>query len=325
MEALPNVASLAAAPPERVRELWAGLGYYRRAALLQRAANQVVDKHGGQLPRTAKELLDLSGVGAYTAGAIASMAFGAREPAVDGNVARVLARLRPAIVELSGKPLERAQHAAAAAILEPPGRPADVNQGLMELGATICLPRGAARCGECPLQEYCGAYHRAQTLGIDPAVLAEQLPPPAARKKVKVRTETVAVAVVATKKSDGWYFLLRQRGDGGGLLAGFWEAPTRVFSGSPKLSQNVFADVAAECVMIQDIKLKSADEVTHIFSHIRQRLLVKVAVVDEQITLRDGAKWVTAQQVPEMAVSTQMIKVFKSAGKELGVEISRKF
>lgn len=321
MQELPTIASLAAASDEKVRELWAGLGYYRRAGFLHRAAREVVDKHGGRLPNTAAKLLKLSGVGAYTAGAVASIAFGERTPAVDGNVVRVLARLRPALGRLEGKSLERAQHKCAKALLVPPGKPGDVNQALMELGATVCLPKRAARCGECPLRDDCGAAEQARILEVDVIDVAEQLPPQTAKKKVKVRQETVAVVVVCKKDDDGgWKLLLTQR-DGGGLLGGFWESPSAVL-GRKKAADGDFERILLKHASADEVKWKTATPVKHVFSHIVQSLVVKVAVVGDD-KVKEG-KWVQPREVGGMAVSTQMMKVLKSAGTLLGFNVSRK-
>ena len=136
----PTPAAMAAAPLADVLEEWQGLGYYRRARMLHAAAAAIVERHGGRVPRQLEALLDLPGVGPYTAGAVASIAFGARAPIVDGNVARVL--LRVAGVELAAD-APRAQRwcwERAEALVARAGSPAILNEGLMELGATICTP-----------------------------------------------------------------------------------------------------------------------------------------------------------------------------------------
>ncbi len=325
MEALPTVRALAYATPERVRELWAGLGYYRRAQNLHIAAQEIVAKHNGLIPRTSKVLATLRGVGPYTAGAVASIAFGERSPAVDGNVARVLARLRPAIADLTGKELIRAQEAAAKQLLSAPAHPADLNQALMELGATVCLPRAAAKCHECVLSDQCGAAARARKMGVDPAVVAADLPKPTARKKVKVRSETVAACVVCTKVNGEWQFLVTQRKDDCGLLAGLWETPSRVVKKENVTNDKIFQGILTENVDVEDVKLKKAKSVTHIFSHIKQELAVRVAVLDDvQEAKNKACKWVTSEELVQIALSTQMLKVFKAAGDVIGQKIARK-
>jgi A/G-specific adenine glycosylase len=151
----PDVATLAASELDDVLASWAGLGYYRRARLLKRTAEALVAEYDGRFPRTANDLQRLPGIGPYTAGAIASIAFGERAPLVDGNVARVLCRFD----RIAGDWRERAvskQLWSRAAELVPATRPGDFNQALMELGATVCTPRNP-RCGECPIAARCEA------------------------------------------------------------------------------------------------------------------------------------------------------------------------
>ena len=153
MDRFPTVEALAEADEDEVLRAWQGFGYYSRARRLREGARVVRERFGGCLPRSSLELRDLPGVGEYTAGAVASIAFGEVVPAVDGNVKRVLARLfdvpTPSPAELR----------ALAADLVDPKRPGDFNQALMELGATVCTPR-APLCGECPLDSICLALER---------------------------------------------------------------------------------------------------------------------------------------------------------------------
>ena len=152
LAALPTVQSLAEAPEEQVLGLWSGLGYYRRARMLHAAAKRVVAQHGGRLPTDAAGLkVRLEGVGNYTAGAIASIAFGARAALVDGNVARVLARLFAIADDVkSARGSGRLWKLAEELIARGDSEPGDWNQALMELGATVCKPRDPS-CAECPV------------------------------------------------------------------------------------------------------------------------------------------------------------------------------
>lgn len=147
IERFPDVASLAAASSDEVTALWSGLGYYRRARMLRDGAIDVVSRFGGKLPSDVEELISIRGIGRYTAGAIASIAFNKRAPIVDGNVARVLARL-----EGSEDPWRHAE-----ALVGVCRSPRNMNQALMELGAMICTPRNA-KCMECPLRRECVAF-----------------------------------------------------------------------------------------------------------------------------------------------------------------------
>lgn len=161
VDALPQVRALAAAPPDQVLALWSGLGYYSRARNLQRAAQQMVERHGGELPDRLEALLALPGIGRSTAGAILAQAFGQRAPILDGNVKRVLARL-DGVDEFPGKPaVERALWARADALL-PERRMPDYTQALMDLGATVCTPR-RPRCTDCPWSGDCVALATGRT------------------------------------------------------------------------------------------------------------------------------------------------------------------
>ena len=153
MERFPTIEALASASAEEVNSVWAGLGYYRRARMLHEGAQHVVRELGGRLPRTVPELLKIKGVGPYTAGAIASIAFAQAAPVVDGNVIRVFSRLHA----IDGDPatLLKPSWKLAEHLLDR-SRPGDYNQGLMELGATVCTPK-SPKCGECPLQNQCRA------------------------------------------------------------------------------------------------------------------------------------------------------------------------
>jgi A/G-specific adenine glycosylase len=149
----PDVTSLARAPEQDVLAIWSGLGYYRRARMMHQAAQFIAARDRGGLPASAAELRKLPGIGPYTAAAIASIAFGEQVPVVDGNVERVLCRLLRWSAEAGATALKRRIEAFAAQLLDPL-RPGDFNQALMELGATVCLPRGP-RCVECPLHQEC--------------------------------------------------------------------------------------------------------------------------------------------------------------------------
>ncbi len=210
MSRFPTVRDLAAAELDEVLPYWAGLGYYRRCHNLHAAARAIVRDHGGAFPRQADCLRALPGIGRYTAGAIASIAFGQRTPAVDANVTRVLSRL--AGLDLPGRGDDRNRAVwAAAERLTPRARPGDFNQALMELGATTCMPRQPA-CHACPLRRWCRTG------------LTDQAPLPAATRRAPVKDEVmVSLAVIA-----GGRVLLTRRPDRG-LWAGLWELP----SGSP--------------------------------------------------------------------------------------------
>lgn len=207
LRAFPTVRTLARAPLDRALKLWEGLGYYSRARNLHRGAQFVMETFDGQLPRTVDALMTIPGIGRYTAGAVASIAFDEPVSLVDGNVARVLARVF-AVRDNVKQPATMKRLYAMADTLVPARCPGDFNQALMELGALVCLPQ-KPRCAVCPLRSCC----RATAQG-----LTETLPNRgAARPTVRLVRDVVYVM-------RGDRLLLRQR-PGGGQLAGMWELP----------------------------------------------------------------------------------------------------
>jgi A/G-specific adenine glycosylase len=212
----PTLAKLADAQEPAVCEAWAGLGYYRRARHLHRAARQVLAEHDGEIPRTAAELRELAGIGEYTAAAIASIAFAEKIAAVDGNLIRVLAR----VFALPGRASDRGllnevrEHAQR---LVDCSRPGEVNQALMDVGATVCRPANP-RCGECPLRRCCAALHAG-----NPTVYPG--------RKIKPARPRLPVAF-AWIEQDGAVVLEQRPLDG--LWAGLWELPSASGSGAKR-------------------------------------------------------------------------------------------
>ena len=204
MERFPGLDELAAASEDEVLAHWSGLGYYRRARMLRKAAQFVAEKLGGRLPSTAMELRALPGVGEYTCAAIASIGFGEAVACVDGNVERVLRRVKgwDEARGTAGK-----VRVEAARVLDP-ARPGDFNQAMMELGATVCLPR-APLCSQCPVREMC------RTKGEHPAA-----------ERKKMRSKELAYAFLRRSgKTRRAEVLLEQRAADASLMAGMWELP----------------------------------------------------------------------------------------------------
>jgi A/G-specific adenine glycosylase len=204
LDRFPSTEALASASEDEVLKAWEGLGYYRRARNLLRAARMVREEMGGRVPSTVEGLRALPGVGEYTAGAVASIAFGVRAPAVDGNVTRVLARLFD-----EPKPRPAWLRDTAAGLVDPE-RPGDWNQALMELGATVCTPRTPA-CEACPVAGWCAAR-----------AAGTQVERPAPKKARPVPGAVIALAVI----HDGANVLLERRPPEG-LLGGMWAFPER--------------------------------------------------------------------------------------------------
>ncbi len=247
---LPDIPALAACPPDRLAKLWEGLGYYSRMRNLQKAAQVIVSAHGGVFPREYDAIRALPGVGDYTAGAIASICFGLPEPAVDGNVLRVLSRVTDDAAPVTDAAVKR-EYAARLREIYPAGRCGDFTQSLMELGATVCGPNSQPQCALCPLASLCLARANGTAL----------LRPVKAPKKEK-RTEEKTVFILRC----GTRIAVRRRPEQG-LLAGLWELPN--VDGKCSAQQ---ALAQAERWGVHPRELCRSSEKTHIFTHIRWEL-----------------------------------------------------
>lgn len=244
MAELPDIASLAACGEEKLHKLWEGLGYYNRVRNLQKAAQIVVQQYGGQLPANYQALLALPGIGEYTAGAIASIAFGMPHVAVDGNVLRVFSRLLNDGRDVL-QPAAKKWFTGQVQAQQPPDAPGDFNQALMELGALVCLPKNP-KCGACPLSGLCGAFAAGTVAHL----------PHKAPKKAKQQQALCVVLVQQNKKT-----LLQQR-PAGGLLAGLWQ---------PIVLEGTCTRQQVQELLLQMLPAVSPPEplpsATHIFTH----------------------------------------------------------
>lgn len=202
----PTLQALAQADEQQVLRAWQGLGYYRRARNLHAAAQTIVQKYGGEVPKDVATLLKLPGIGRYTAGAVASLAFGVPAPIVDGNILRVLCRIDAIRSDPRSTQVQKRLWTRAAQLL-PGDQPGDFNSGMMELGATVCLPRHP-RCQDCPVRMFC----KAKVLGLQ-----EQIPSPRTTRTLPVVQRTV----YCIKRQDGRY-LIEQRPPAG-RWAGMWQ------------------------------------------------------------------------------------------------------
>ena len=250
LSAFPTIEALANADEEILNKLWQGLGYYSRARNMQKAAKDCVLRFGGKLPEDPKNLKSLCGIGDYTAGAIASFAYGVPTPAVDGNVQRVLARCL-LIEEICNSPEALKKMKAFIQSEIPKDKPGVFNQALIELGATVCGPDREARCGGCPLLRFCKAFKEGRT---------EELPARKAKKERRVEEYTPFILLFEDSAA------LEKR-PGKGLLAGLWQPPMR----------DGFLDEAAARAYIEEnggeiLEIASLPEATHIFTHIVWRM-----------------------------------------------------
>jgi A/G-specific adenine glycosylase len=277
LDAFPNLGALAAAPPARVIELWAGLGYYSRARNLQRAAQLVVERYGGHLPETIEELAGLPGIGRSTAGAIVAIAFDRPAPILDGNVRRVLVRLFAVTADPRSATAERQLWGWATA-LTAEDRPHDYAQAIMDLGATLCTPSAPA-CPACPLAELC----QARRLGLE-----RQLPRARTRKVVPVRRQ-VAVLV----ERDG-ACLARPR-PVEGFLGGLWELPVAdLREDEPPLA--AAARLAAELGMAGQLSMTG--QLKHAYSHFALELaLVRMTVAAGDRVAEGAWRWLSPAQL----------------------------
>lgn len=263
MARFPTVQALAAADEHDVLAEWSGMGYYRRARNLHAAARLIVEQHGGRVPRQVGELRALPGVGRYTAGAIASIAFDEPAPIVDGNVARVLLRVHGRDAASDDKRVQPWLWAHAEALATASSRPGAVNEALMELGATVCVPCPALpRCEACPLNQWCVARGEGRQAEIP-------------RPKTRARQKNLYCGVALVRRADG--ALLMEQRPGQGMWAGMWQAPT-IESGEQPVSAR---DVAA-AIGIRASLLRPESNFEHQTTHRRVLFSVWRADVDDR-------------------------------------------
>lgn len=245
LKQLPDIADLAAVEEETLLKLWEGLGYYNRARNLRKAAIQIMEEYDGRMPGDYESLLKLSGIGSYTAGAIASIAFGQSVPAVDGNVLRILSRLRTDDRDILDAKVKKSLEEELRGIM-PKDRPGDFNQALMELGATVCIPNGSPRCEICPWTGICQARIQNRI---------SEYPKKAPKKPRSIEKKTVLVIQY------GDLVALRRRPDNG-LLAGLYEFPTME---GHQGEEQVIEDLRQAGVA--PIRIRRLKPVKHIFTH----------------------------------------------------------
>lgn len=267
MSALPQVRDLAGVPEDRLLKLWEGLGYYNRARNLKKAAQVICDDYGGELPASCEELLKLPGIGSYTAGAIASIAYGLPEPAVDGNVLRVLSRVLASYRDVLKQPTKRWLEDLLADVI-PAARASAFNQGLIEIGAIVCIPNGQPKCTECPLASVCLARIKG---------LISEIPVKTPKKPRRIEEKTVVLI------QSGDRLAIRKRADDG-LLASLYEFP------------NVSGCLDAEALPAafhlgeEDIlTIEGLAPAKHIFSHVEwqmtgYRIVLSGPIPNEYIT-----------------------------------------
>jgi A/G-specific adenine glycosylase len=251
IKALPDIDSLANTSEDKLLKLWEGLGYYNRARNLQKAAKLIMDEYNGDMPNDYQELLKLPGIGFYTAGAIASIAFKIPEPAVDGNVLRVMMRIASSFSDITKASVKKELEQDIREII-PKDRPGDYNQALMELGATVCIPNGKPLCDKCPVMHLCNAFHKGTFMNI---------PVKPEKKPRKIEEKTV---ILFEKNKE---YAIRKR-DQKGLLSGLWELPNM----DGKLSTLALEEFLIKQGLV-DFDIKSLGEGKHIFSHVEWHMV----------------------------------------------------
>ena len=306
----PTVADLAQAPEEKLLKAWEGLGYYSRVRNMQKAAQQIMENHGGVFPSSYEEISKLKGIGPYTAGAIASIAFGLPEPAVDGNVMRVLARLFEVDYDI-GVPTNRKIFQAMMEILIDPAQPGDFNQALMDLGSDIESPVNP-RPEESPVKEFSAAYQHG-TMDRYPIKAPKKKPVP------------VYLTAFIIKDSQGRYLL--EKNEREGLLSGFWHFPLiEVDSLSENLGQLSLLDGKGEAEsnpeiisFEQDYDLaidwqdRSYPIVQHIFSHRKWQVQIRFGLVKEGVQpASESTVWLTPEEFSDYPFAKPQQKIWTS-------------
>ncbi len=287
LAACPSVHDLAAIEDDALMKLWQGLGYYSRARNLKKAAVQLVAQYGGEFPADYHALLSLPGVGAYTAGAISSIAFGLPEPAVDGNVLRVIMRIRSDASDITDEGVKRAVIDELRRVYPHANdRAGELTQSIMELGQRICIPNGEPHCSECPLGLFCAA--RAQ--GTSDSI------PYRAPKKSRRRQQRTVFLICCRDGSSAPRFALRKRPEKG-LLAGLWEFPGVETHLAPA---EACAAISALCGDVS-CALSDAPPASHLFTHVEWHMNAYLAILDTDTPPEDTELiWATPDELRDV-------------------------
>lgn len=296
IHSFPTVTALAEAPQDLVLKHWEGLGYYSRARNLHKGAQQVVSQFGGQIPRTPDEIRSISGIGPYSAGAILSIAFDVREPAVDGNVIRVFTRLDANGDDVTKTPVVKALTTRVRSTI--PEAAGDFNQALMELGALVCRPDNPL-CDNCPVQAFCAAYAQGNP---------EQYPVKGKRTEVK----DLPLWVALVQNPEGQWLVQRQ--DQGGIFKGLWCFPLM----PPQAQITPEAGLQTHLQTLLGIPVQvntQLAEITHTLTHRHMRMQVYTCTITESPPLNEGLAWVTPGHHPDhaMPIAHQKITRFVQA------------
>ena len=278
IKALPDVQALADCPEDELLKLWEGLGYYNRVRNMQKAARVIVDEYGGEFPKDYDRLLALPGIGHYTAGAIGSIAFGMPLPAVDGNVLRVISRVKASYEDIQKQSVKTAMEKEIEKII-PWERAGDFTQAMIEIGAIVCVPNGRAKCGECPLAFCCQAKEKG---------IVDELPKKKVKKERRVEEKTILVL------KEGDRVAIRKRPPKG-LLASLYELPSL----EGHLSEDEVLGHMKEWGLAP-IRILPLTEAKHIFSHVEWRMTGYVVSLEETEEMdQNGLFFIDAKETEE--------------------------
>lgn len=295
MERCPDISSLAECEEEELFKLWEGLGYYSRAKNLKKAANIICEQYQGQFPEQYEDILDLPGIGAYTAGAIASIAFEKAKAAVDGNVLRVITRLTGDSHDIMDTKFRKHVTEELERIYPPIYR-GDFTQSIMELGAVVCAPGGMPKCEKCPINFLCEAYRN-----------GTQMKYPVKKKKASRKIEKMTVLLLRYQNQ----FAIRKR-DGEGVLSGMWELPNMH---GYLTERQIYKWLADNGIVLseQNAPVHRSKNIKHIFTHIEWHMECWYGIC-ETVAERNQFVWVTAEQLEtEIALPTAFKKVYEMA------------
>ncbi|MDO4788628.1 MAG: A/G-specific adenine glycosylase [Johnsonella sp.] len=283
LDALPDISSLAHADEDTCMKLWEGLGYYSRVRNLHKAAKQIMEEYGGIMPSSYTELLNIAGIGPYTAAAIASIVFGEVIPAIDGNLLRVFARLSSYPESIKEAAAKKAAHAFFLECM-PKDRPGDFNQALMDLGATICLPNGKPLCSSCPLSGFCRSFceNRTADFPLVPAKKARSIE----KRTVFLIHDSGKIAIKKRPKR--------------GLLAGLYEFPN--------CEEHLDEDAVirySKSLGFSPIRIKKLGFAKHVFTHKEWDMIGYDILTD------------ALEPYPSSSHSVEALKIAESSGQAL--------
>lgn len=294
IEWFPTIEDLAEAEEDKVLKAWEGLGYYSRVRNLQSAVREVKEKYNGVVPNSPVEIASLKGVGPYTAGAVLSIAYGIPEPAVDGNVMRVISRIL-SIWEDIARPASRKIFEQAVRELISHDDPSSFNQALMELGALICTPTSPS-CLLCPVREYCQSFED----GVQ-----KELPVKA--KKTKIRNVELAAAILFDESGK----ILIHKRPASGLLANLWEFPNVEILQTKQHEREQIVELFQQTFDLKVELQKAIGQIEHVFSHLVWNIKVFTGKITKEIKQSDEWKLVSVNELKEYAFPVSYQKMFK--------------